>query len=145
MSGSPSNSFSLGPTQQWEGKQAVLLESLFKESDRRWVPPLSAPSNGEDGLSHTKTSQARPFLHTRQKNARTAACYCHRRCSGCLGKKAEMTGTKIRLPYLEKRAQTFRGGCVWWSVETLGERVLSRCRSVVKASCFCCKAGAFLK
>ena len=70
-----------------KGKQAVPLESLFKESDSQWAPPLSAGANGEAAMSRTKTSQARPFLHTRQKNAQAAACYCHRRRSGCLGKR----------------------------------------------------------
>lgn len=52
-----------------KGKQAVLLESLFKESQSWWAPPTLATANRESALSRTKTSQARPFLHTRQKNA----------------------------------------------------------------------------
>lgn len=86
------------------GKQAVLLESLFKESDLQWVPPTPAPSNGVFAPSCTKTSQARPFLHTRQKNAQCCSLLLPQMLLRMFGKKAEMTGTTIRLPYLEKMA-----------------------------------------
>lgn len=87
-----------------KGKQAVLLESLFKESDSQRVPPLSAPANRESTPSCTKTSQARPFLHTRQKNAQGCSLLLSQTLPGMFGEKAEMTGTTIRLPYLEKMA-----------------------------------------
>lgn len=86
------------------GKQALLLESLFKESDLQWVPPTPAPANGVSAPSCTKTSQARPFLHTRQKNAQCCSLLLPQMLLRMFGKKAEMTGTTIRLPYLEKMA-----------------------------------------
>lgn len=87
-----------------KGKRAVLLESLFKESDSRRVPPTSAPANREPALSCSQTSQARPFLHTRQKNAHGCSLLLPQTQPGMFGRKAEMTGTPIRLPYLEKIA-----------------------------------------
>lgn len=87
-----------------KGKQAILLESLFKESDSQLVPPLLTPANRESALSPTKTSQTRPFLHTRQKNAQGCSSLLPQTLQGMFGKRAEMTGTTIRLPYLEKMA-----------------------------------------
>lgn len=93
-----------------KGKQAVLLESLFKESQSRWAPPTPTPANRESALSRTKTSQAGPFVHTRQKNVQRRSLLLPPTLLRMFVKKAEMTGTTVRLPYLEKRAQTFRGG-----------------------------------
>lgn len=87
-----------------KGKRAVLLESLFKESDSRRVPPTSAAANRDPALSCSQTSQARPFLHTRQKNAHGCSLLLPQTQPGMFGRKAEMTGTPIRLPYLEKIA-----------------------------------------
>lgn len=87
-----------------KGKQAVLQESLFKESQSWWVPPTPAPANRESAPSRTKTSQARPFLHTRQKNVQRRSLLLPPTLLRMFGKKAETTGTTIRLPYLEKMA-----------------------------------------
>lgn len=118
-----------------EGKQAVLLESLFKESASRRVPPLSAPANRESALSPTKTSQPRPFLHTRQKNAQGCSLLLPQTLLWMFGREAEMTGTTIRLPYLEKIAETLRGGSAQRSA--VRERVVSIYRAHRKASVCC--------
>ena len=57
------------------------------------------------------------------------------------GKKAEMTGTTIRLPYLEKRAQTFRRGSVWWSLETWERESCEQMQSSFERHSLCCKTG----
>lgn len=124
-----------------KGKQAVLLESLFKESQSWWAPPTPTPANRESALSRTKTSQARPFVHTRQKNAQRRSLLLPPSLLRMFVKKAETTGTTVRLPYLEKRAQTFRGG----SLHKRGERAVSRCRTGSDVLCFWGEAMDFLK
>lgn len=106
QAGNIRKSSSVAATQQCRlrGKQTVLLESLFKESDSRRAPPLSIPTNRESALSPTKTSQPRPFLHTRRKNAQGCSLLLPQRQLGMFGREAEMTGTTIRPPYLEKMA-----------------------------------------
>lgn len=125
-----------------KGKQAVLLESLFKESDSRRVPPLSATANGESALSHTKTSQPRPFLHTRQKNAQGCSLPLPQTRLGMFGEKAEMTGTTIKAALFRENCLNIkRRACT----EACEEGVVSRCRAVWQASAHCCEIMDFLK
>lgn len=131
-------------TRNSSGKRSRHWKVCSKNHTPSGSLPLSIPTNGETVLSCTKTSQARPFLHTRQKNAQATARYCHRRCSGCLGGKGEMTGTTIRLPYLEKRAQTV-GGCAWWSGGNMGEESCEQMQSSLWREPFCWKTMGFLK
>lgn len=111
--GSPSNSFSLSPTQQCEGEQAVLLESLFKESDSRGPRPLLPQPMSGRHVPHTHTHAGPASSPYKAKECRGCSSLLPRTLLGMLGEKAEMTGTTIRLPYLERgkhRAQTSRGG-----------------------------------
>ena len=86
-----------------KGKQAVLLESLFKESDSPWVSSPFWPGQWRGRPVPYKDISGQAISPYKAKECTGCSLLLPQTPLGMFGKKAEMTGTTIRLPYLEKR------------------------------------------
>lgn len=131
-------------------KGSRLLKSLPEESVSQWAPPLRGPGQwrGRPVPHKHIPGRGRLSIHgegmLRRRTAVAAAAAMKRRCSGCLEERAEMTGTAIKLPYLEKGAQTARGGEDGADMRARGEGMQRR-RLLWRTAGFLKKAERFIQ